>query len=136
MFAHPADDLVIQFDKRGQLRKRLVHIACIERRDTKKIGFGIAGKKPFLPVDKTPASRRHHPPVELVTVGQALVAVVLRHLKLVQPPRQEARRQKHAASKQESAPPSDAPVFLLLDLLAHDETLIRLNAMLTVVKIT
>ena len=51
----------------------------------KKIGFGIAGKKPFTPVDKTPAPRRHHPSVKLVTIGQALVAIVLRHLKLVKP---------------------------------------------------
>ena len=36
------------------------------------------------PNDRAPAPRRHDPQIELVTIGQPLIAVVLRHLQLIQ----------------------------------------------------
>ena len=130
------NQLLIKLDQRGKLRQRLFDIAGIKRRDMQKIGFGITGKKPLVPVNESAATWRHHPPVKLVAVRQAFIAVVLRHLQLVQAPSQKTGDKKHPAAQQKSAAPGDATVFLLLDLLAHALSRKRLNAIFGVDRIT
>ena len=124
------------FDKAGKLRKSLFQIPGIKRRYIQPVGFGIASEQPPFAIYQPSPARRHDPQVELVSIRQTLIATVLRHLQLIESPRKEAGNQHHPATKKESAPPDDAPIFLLFFLPAHDESLILLKARFIVERIT
>ena len=91
-------------DKAGKLRKSLFQIPGIERRYIQPVGFGIASEQPPFAIYQPSPAWRHDPQVELVSIRQTLIATVLRHLKLIEPPRKEAGNQHHSAAKKEGAP--------------------------------